>query len=204
MSAVSDTSPPPNGPSPGWSFRTFLSELVPDSVDKVRLWLEVPTLVVLIIIACIYYGQLTTMQRTLDMAERAWVLASIVGPVLEAEGGSVVKVLLRNAGKSPAFVDFAVGSSLELRPPKLQGRESGILIAGGEPEKPALPHDVKLAHPLKADTLAVASGTRPLYVWVVIDYKDAITSGRFTQLCWQYVAQYGTAIPCPVAYQVLR
>ena len=91
MSAVSDTLPPPNGASPRWSFRTFLSKLVPDSVDKARLWLELPTLGVLIIVAAIYYGQLKNMQRTLDMAERAWILASIVGPVLEAEGGSVVQ-----------------------------------------------------------------------------------------------------------------
>lgn len=203
MSRAPDPSPPPERKEER-KFRSLLSTLVPNSVKKVRLLLEVLTLVVLTLVACIYYGQLNTMQRAMDMTERAWVLASIVGPLLEQEGGSVVKVLLRNAGKSPAFVDFAVESSMELKPPKDQGRESGILIAGGEAENPALPHVIKLLHPAKADMADVARGARRLYVWVFIEYKDAIKGGRFTQLCWEYLAQYRSSVPCASGYQILR
>src|SRR5436853_642733 len=79
--------------------------------------------------------QVSAMERGLDTTERAWVLPSLAGPKLTPEGDAVlwdVQVLLRNTGKTPAFVEFAADSSLEPKPPKVHGYESGIVIAPGE------------------------------------------------------------------------
>ena len=149
--------------------------------------------------------QLNAMGHSLDTAERAWVLASIQGPFPKEQGGVAINVLLRNVGKSPAFVEFAADSSRELAAPKVKGYESGITIAGGEAENPNLPHIIHLSHPTPSDLLEIRRGTQVLYVWVFIQYKDAIRAGRFTQLCWRYFPEYaGRTAPCPSRFQILR
>ena len=148
--------------------------------------------------------QLKHAERALDMSERAWVLPSIEGPAFKPEGGSAVKVILRNAGKSPAFVGFSAEVSFEPRAPKISGYEGGITIAGGETSNPPLPHVIHFPIPAKADMEAIERGTKTLYVWVFVSYKDPIKAGRFTQLCAAYMAQYRRTIPCASQYQIFR
>lgn len=151
--------------------------------------------------------QVGVMEQGLDTTERAWVLPSLTGPRLTPEGDSVlwdVEVLLRNTGKTPAFVEFAADSSLEPKPPEVRGYESGIVIAPGEAENPALPHIIRLSHPTKAELPDVAGGSRTLYVWILVRYKDPIRDDRFTQFCSIYYPRYGRFGPCPSRYQIFR
>jgi len=142
-------------------------------------------------------------ERILDMTERAWVLPKIEGPVLNSEGGSLIKVLLRNTGKSPAFVEFAAASSLEPTAPEVKSYEGGIRIAGGEAENPNLPHIIRLPDPTKLELPNVMGGAKTLYVWVFVRYKDPIKDGRFTQSCSVYT-RYGRTVPCASQHQVFR
>lgn len=145
-----------------------------------------------------------TSERTLDMTQRAWVFPEIQGPVPKPDGGWVINVLLRNVGRSPAFVEFAATSSLEPKVPTIDGYESGIVIGGGEAENPNLPHIIQLPHPTKSESADVVSGARTLYVWVFIRYKDPIKDGRFTQLCAIYYPQYRRTGRCASQYQIFR
>lgn len=148
--------------------------------------------------------QLKDAERALDMTQRAWVLPSIQGPFLKPEGGSVIRIMLRNTGKSPAFVGFSAELSWEPKAPKIKGYEGGITIAPGETENPALPHVIHFPLPTKPDVEAIERGTKTLYVWVFVSYKDPVKAGRFTQLCAVYLAQYRRTMPCASQYQIFR
>lgn len=143
--------------------------------------------------------QWSAMQRSLDLSARAWVLPSISETLtfVPTIGGSLVEIRLTNSGRTPAFAELAVASSLiEGEIPEVEGRyESGIVIPPSSPETPILPHIIRVDDPSVADLPDVENGNRRLYVWVFVQYRDGVASGRFTRLGWEYHPDHGRFVP---------
>ena len=146
------------------------------------------------------------MRRSVDIAERAWVLPSISAGPQFVLPGMTVKIRLRNTGRSPAFAAFAVRSSVVAEVPEVgeNDYESGIVIPPASREKPILPHIIQLPDPTVADFPNVRNGTLRLFVWVFVKYRDGITDGRFTRLGWEYVHEWNRFAPCHHEYQVMK